>query len=224
MAHKTMIDGVSYEIKGGKTLVNGTGYEIKNGKTLVGGTVYEVGFAPPTHDVVIACGVSMSSMYNNYKINIDGVSYSPYPAFNMVLKSSSSVTVTVSNALGSVSVNNEKVLSGAGTYTVDLSSVTHVNMQVTGMTLAITTYNVDAQENVTVSVTGTGGAAAACIEYNGITYTSAATFTAKTGDLIWVKAGVQVGYTQYYYVITSNINVKLAASSNTMGSVTITTS
>lgn len=44
MAHKTMIDGVAYEISGGKTLVNGTAYSIKNGKTLVGGTVYAVGF------------------------------------------------------------------------------------------------------------------------------------------------------------------------------------
>ena len=45
MSHKTMIDGVAYEIIGGKTLVNGTAYRIKNGKTLVGGTAYEVGFS-----------------------------------------------------------------------------------------------------------------------------------------------------------------------------------
>ena len=44
MAHKTMIDGVAYEISGGKTLIDGTAYSIKNGKTLVGGTAYEVGF------------------------------------------------------------------------------------------------------------------------------------------------------------------------------------
>lgn len=44
MSHKTMIDGVAYEISGGKTLINGTAYSIKNGKTLVGGTAYDVGF------------------------------------------------------------------------------------------------------------------------------------------------------------------------------------
>ena len=44
MAHKTLIGGTAYEIKGGKTLIDGTAYEIKGGKTLVGGTVYEVGF------------------------------------------------------------------------------------------------------------------------------------------------------------------------------------
>lgn len=48
MAHKTMIDGVAYEITGGKTFVDGTAYSIKSGKTLIGGTVYEVGFAKPT--------------------------------------------------------------------------------------------------------------------------------------------------------------------------------
>ncbi len=44
MSHKTMIDGVAYEISGGKTLIGGTAFSIKNGKTLVGGTAYEVGF------------------------------------------------------------------------------------------------------------------------------------------------------------------------------------
>lgn len=44
MAHKTLVGGTVYEIKGGKTLINGTAYSIKNGKTLVGGTAYEVGF------------------------------------------------------------------------------------------------------------------------------------------------------------------------------------
>ena len=48
MSHKTMIDGVAYEISGGKTLVGGTAYSIDKGKTLVGGTAYEVGFAPDT--------------------------------------------------------------------------------------------------------------------------------------------------------------------------------
>lgn len=44
MAHKTLIGGTTYEIKGGRTLVNGTGYDIKAGRTLVGGTGYDVEF------------------------------------------------------------------------------------------------------------------------------------------------------------------------------------
>lgn len=42
MSHKTMIDGVAYEISGGKTLIGGTAYSIKYGKTLVDDTAYEV--------------------------------------------------------------------------------------------------------------------------------------------------------------------------------------
>lgn len=47
MAHKTLISGTAYEVKGGKCLVNGTSYDIKKGRTLIGGTGYDVTFAPP---------------------------------------------------------------------------------------------------------------------------------------------------------------------------------
>lgn len=45
MAHKTLIGGTAYEIKGGRTLIGGTGYDVKSGRTLVGGTGYDVSFA-----------------------------------------------------------------------------------------------------------------------------------------------------------------------------------
>lgn len=44
MSHKTMIDGVAYEISRGKTLVGGTVYSIAGGKTFVGGTGYDISF------------------------------------------------------------------------------------------------------------------------------------------------------------------------------------
>lgn len=44
MAHKTLINGTAYDIKGGKTLIDGTAYSVNGGKTLVNGTAYEVGF------------------------------------------------------------------------------------------------------------------------------------------------------------------------------------
>lgn len=53
MAHKTLIGGTAYEIKGGKTLIDGTGHEIKSGKTLVGGTAYNVSFGV-SYDPVFA--------------------------------------------------------------------------------------------------------------------------------------------------------------------------
>lgn len=46
-AHKTLINGTAYEVKGGKCLVNGTSYSIKKGRTLIGGTGYDITFAPP---------------------------------------------------------------------------------------------------------------------------------------------------------------------------------
>ena len=47
MAHKILIGGTAYEVKGGECLVNGTAYSIKKGRTLIGGTGYDITFAPP---------------------------------------------------------------------------------------------------------------------------------------------------------------------------------
>ncbi len=53
MSHKTLVNGTSYDVKGGKCLVNGTSYDIKKGRTLIGGTGYDITFAPP-YDPVFA--------------------------------------------------------------------------------------------------------------------------------------------------------------------------
>lgn len=45
-AHKTLVNGTAYEIKGGKCLVNGTVYNILKGRTLIGGTGYDINFEP----------------------------------------------------------------------------------------------------------------------------------------------------------------------------------
>lgn len=73
MAHKTMVDGVAYEITGGKTLVNGTGYAIKSGKTLVGGTAYEVGFGKPIPIITITGDDADGYSYTSVTIN--GITY-----------------------------------------------------------------------------------------------------------------------------------------------------
>ena len=53
MSHKTLVNGTSYDVKGGKCLVNGTSYDIKKGRTLIGGTGYDITFAP-SYDPVFA--------------------------------------------------------------------------------------------------------------------------------------------------------------------------
>ena len=47
MAHKTLVNGTAYEVKGGKCLVNGTSYAIKKGRTLINGTGYDLTLATP---------------------------------------------------------------------------------------------------------------------------------------------------------------------------------
>ena len=45
MAHKTLISGTAYEVKGRKCLVNGTSYDIKKGRTLINGTGEDIVFS-----------------------------------------------------------------------------------------------------------------------------------------------------------------------------------
>lgn len=63
MGHKTLIDGVGYDITGGRCLVDGVGYSIQKGRTLVGGVGYDVAFGPsgtPAGDLAVG-----SSVYAN---------------------------------------------------------------------------------------------------------------------------------------------------------------
>lgn len=45
-AHKTLVNGTAYTVKGGKCMVNGTVYNILKGRTLIGGTGYDINFEP----------------------------------------------------------------------------------------------------------------------------------------------------------------------------------
>ena len=47
MAHKTLIDGTAYAVKGGRELIAGTGYAKKQGKTLIDGTEHAISFDIP---------------------------------------------------------------------------------------------------------------------------------------------------------------------------------
>lgn len=52
-AHKTLINGTAYTVKGGKCMVDGTVYNILKGRTLIGGTGYDITFKP-SYDPVLA--------------------------------------------------------------------------------------------------------------------------------------------------------------------------
>ena len=64
MAHKTLVNGTAYEVKGGKCMVGGTVYNILKGRTLIGGTGYDITFAPPL----------MPSKGDLITMNLDGTS------------------------------------------------------------------------------------------------------------------------------------------------------
>ena len=56
MAHKTLIEGTTYDLAGGMTLVGGTAYEIAGGKTLVEGTAYDIPFSSTSAIPVLLSG------------------------------------------------------------------------------------------------------------------------------------------------------------------------
>lgn len=59
MAHKTLINGTSYDIKSGKALISGTGYDIKKGRTLIGGTGYNISFGQPISNLPVGAIVNL---------------------------------------------------------------------------------------------------------------------------------------------------------------------
>lgn len=68
MAHKTLISGTAYAVKGGRDLIAGTGYAKKQGKTLVDGTVYEVGFGDERQTWIIE---RYLKTYNQLDVNVE---------------------------------------------------------------------------------------------------------------------------------------------------------
>lgn len=59
MAHKTLINGTSYDIKKGRTLIGGTGYDVKKGRTLIGGTGYDIKFGQPISNLPVGSIVNL---------------------------------------------------------------------------------------------------------------------------------------------------------------------
>lgn len=87
-AHKTLINGTAYTIKGGKCMVDGTVYNILKGRTLIGGTGYDIAFEETIgktwrfNDTIscwdgmtwnvnfVALGYPCTSIYSTYNNNL----------------------------------------------------------------------------------------------------------------------------------------------------------
>lgn len=74
MGHKTLIDGVGYDITGGRCLVDGVGYSIQKGRTLDDGVGYDVAFGGVSATVTIK-GHGNSSYYYAGEATINGTRY-----------------------------------------------------------------------------------------------------------------------------------------------------
>ena len=127
MSHKTMVDGTAYDIKGGRTLVNGTAYDVKRGKTLVDGTTYEIGFSKTQTVIVSGFGFGSNSQQSYRKLHslsINGESITSIGTYSYETDGILTIIVTVNGDpaainLAGVWLNNEKVLSGYGSYTLN---------------------------------------------------------------------------------------------------------
>lgn len=80
MAHRTLVNGTSYEITSGRTLIHGTGYDIGGGRTLVNGTGYDISFGPKPYAMVYVNDVTQ------YKTVVFQLGNDPEP--NRILENS----------------------------------------------------------------------------------------------------------------------------------------
>ena len=110
MAHKTLIDGTAYEVKGGKTLVAGTAYSIQKGRTLVDGTGYDVLFGSSVAQVLIFGTGSSNRGY----VTVNDTKYTEGDAA-IEVNAGDSITFMVgaddSAKTGSVIINGETYIS-----------------------------------------------------------------------------------------------------------------
>lgn len=98
-AHKTLINGTVYEVKGGKCLVNGTSYDIKKGRTLISGTGYDVALPTP-----------MPKKGDLIQMNLDGTSRQ-YRVLRM--DGSIAEVLTMWNLSTSIKFNSTNTYSGS---------------------------------------------------------------------------------------------------------------
>ena len=111
MGHKTLIDGVGYDITGGRCLVDGVGYSIQKGRTLEDGVGYDIGFGGGGAPIAVTISGSGSSYAST---TINGTKYSSAASGIEVLPGDV-ITFTVSGdgptSPGTVKIDGNTVLS-----------------------------------------------------------------------------------------------------------------
>lgn len=141
MAHRTLINGTGYNVKGGRTLINGTGYSIKKGRTLINGTGYDVSFGPYliTPDTISQYFIVANSSYyfagsgstftsNNTNVNSSTAKTTLIAKYDMTISFDYSVAseanydeLTITAAGTSVCTDLSGVNSGSYTGTIKMN-------------------------------------------------------------------------------------------------------
>lgn len=212
MAHKTLIGGTAYEIKGGRTLVNGTDYDIKAGKTLVGGTAYDVSFGEPvTVNISLISGVANESL--TYA-EINGVKYTGTKTGLQVMSGDIIKLycgATFSTGTPYVKINGTKtsLATGVGTITewqvpsgVKTASLELVNYAGIGGIIVYTSE----QTSANVTITGSGNTTYCYVTINGTKYTGETSgLVVQHGDVITVRTRGSASGTGAFVDKTENI-------------------
>lgn len=74
-AHKTLVGGTAYTVKGGKCMVDGTVYNILKGRTLIDGTGWDITFSDGLTWVINSTPTANTNMIFNVTFNCAGVNY-----------------------------------------------------------------------------------------------------------------------------------------------------
>ena len=121
MAHKTLIGGTAYEIKGGRELIGGTGYAKKSGKVLVNGTAYSIEFGPSGPFALTIKATNNNNINSYVKITENGNQIYQSSRFDTVKSLEKGTVVTVMASL-ETQVNGVKVAGEFETYTFEIMS------------------------------------------------------------------------------------------------------
>lgn len=122
MAHKTLIGGTAYEIKGGRDLIGGTGYAKKSGKALINGTAYSIEFGPSGPFTLRIKATNNGNIDYYVKITENGNQiYQGMSKFDTVKSLEKGTVVTVTASL-ETQVNGVKVAGSFETYTFEIMS------------------------------------------------------------------------------------------------------
>lgn len=109
MRNRTLIDGVTYKINGGKTLVEKTLYDVKSGKTLIEGAEYDVMIEK---NCLVAIKSLVPADYQIAKVIIDGEPHTGETLTEIIVPEDTNIEYQISRSsqiYKVITINNETI-------------------------------------------------------------------------------------------------------------------